>query len=105
MDPVKHKEITANILQNLGDQATVSKLLTELVDDYTVVTGDLTQKRKSIEDLEAETKKLQKTNMDLFLKIPINSAGSAAADTKSDTDPETPTFESLFDPKTGKLKE
>ena len=106
MDPAKQREITAKIMQSLSDQATVSGLLADLVEDYTIVTGELVQTKKTVTEAQAKIEGLQKSNLDLFLRIPVPGSNTEATGKKeTEPDPDKIKIEDLFDPKTGKLKE
>ena len=95
MELQEFKNIVGEIGQNLSDQGKVTTLLTKLVDDYTT---ESTTKSTLLADQATHAKvvqDLQKTNMDLFLKV-ANPTPDTVLNT---TDPLT--YEGLFDEKGG----
>lgn len=99
MKPEDFKAKTAEILQNLNDQAKVSSILAELVEDCDKETVEKTTAISTAEKLAADNEKLRQANMSLFLKV------GEQKPTEQNTKPEdnTPKFEDLFD-KDGNLK-
>lgn len=99
MKPEEFKAKTAEILQNLNDQAKVSTILAELTTDYDGVTVDITTAKSTAEKLTADNEKLRQANLDLFLKV----GTTKPADDKKPDEDKTPKYEDLFD-KDGNLK-
>jgi hypothetical protein len=93
MDIQAHKELTNQLLANHMDQAAVSGILAQLVDDYIIVNAELVQSRQAIDRLQVEAQGLKDTNMQLFLKIP---AGAVQEEEKKPEEDKKPSFETLF---------
>ena len=68
--------ITNKITQNLNNQALITELLTNLIDDYSEVTTNINNLQTEKQTFQEEIQNLQKTNMNLFLKVssPIKDA-------------------------------
>jgi hypothetical protein len=93
LKPEEFKAKTAEILQNLTDQAKVSTLLAELTehnDDFVV---ESTTNKTTAEKLTADNEKLRQANMTLFLKVGEQKPNE---DKKPPAD-QTPKYEDLFD--------
>lgn len=86
------------ILENHTDQATVSTILSELVDDYTAEDAIKTAATKTAQELTTANEQLRQANMNLFLKI-----GSVKEPDPTPQPDTTPKYEDLFDDK-GNLK-
>ena len=96
MDVSEHKELTNQILAGLADQATVSILLSQLVDANIQDESTIISQREQIAALKQDVEKYKQMNTELFLKIGA-AAEPAAAEEKDDVDPQKPSIESLFD--------
>lgn len=100
LKPEEFKAKTAEILENLSDQAKVSTLLAELTEHNDEFVVEATAAQTTAEKLTADNEKLRQANMSLFLKVgdqkPADKDQKPAADT-------TPKFEDLFDDQ-GNLK-
>jgi hypothetical protein len=79
----EHTQIIQQIATNLGDQARVTELLTQLSDDYTETTAKLTDYDTRVPQLEQDMESLRSANMKLFLKV--------GAEIKDPTPPTPPT--------------
>lgn len=99
MKPEEFNAKTQEILSNLTDQAKVSTVLSELIEDYNTVTAEMETARATAEKLTADNEKLRQANMNLFLKV---GETKKEEETKQDED-NKPTFEDLFD-ENGNLK-
>lgn len=99
LKPEEFKAKTAEILQNLNDQAKVSEILSQLQTDYDATIVDVTNAKTSAEKLTADNEKLRQANLSLFLKV---GEQKSADQTKPPVD-NTPKFEDLFDEQ-GNLK-
>lgn len=99
MKPEEFNAKTQEILSNLTDQAKVSTVLSELIEDYNTVTAETETARTTAEKLTADNEKLRQANMNLFLKV---GETKKEEETKQDED-NKPTFEDLFD-ENGNLK-
>lgn len=99
MKPEEFNAKTQEILSNLTDQAKVSTVLSELIEDYNTVTAETEIARTTAEKLTADNEKLRQANMNLFLKV---GETKKEEETKQDED-NKPTFEDLFD-ENGNLK-
>lgn len=99
MKPEEFNAKTQEILTNLTDQAKVSTILTELVEDYNTVTATTETATATSQKLTADNEKLRQANMNLFLKV---GETKKEEETKQDED-NKPTFEDLFD-ENGNLK-
>lgn len=102
MKPEEFKAKTAEILQNLGDQAKVSTILAELTTDYDATMVDISTAKTTAEKLTADNEKLRQANLDLFLKVGSSKPETKPDNIKPDGD-NTPKIEDLFDDK-GNLK-
>jgi C-terminal processing protease CtpA/Prc len=69
MDIKDFTAITNKITQNLNNQALITELLTNLIDDYTEVQTNISNLQSQTQTYEQEIQNLQKTNMNLFLKV------------------------------------
>lgn len=99
MKPEEFNAKTQEILGNLTDQAKVSTVLSELIEDYNTVIAEMETARTTAEKLTADNEKLRQANMNLFLKV---GETKKEEETKQDED-NKPTFEDLFD-EDGNLK-
>lgn len=99
MKPEEFNAKTQEILGNLTDQAKVSTVLSELIEDYNAVIAEMETARTTAEKLTADNEKLRQANMNLFLKV---GETKKEEETKQDED-NKPTFEDLFD-EDGNLK-
>lgn len=93
------QRITGQILENHTDQAQVSLLLNELVNDYPVVLKEANENKTTAETLTEANEKLRAANMELFLSL-----GGQKPASPSDPKPEVPevkpvTVEELLDAK------
>lgn len=69
MDVQEFNAITNKITQNLNNQALVTELLTKLQDDYNETQTNITNLTAQTQTAADEIAQLQKTNMNLFLKV------------------------------------
>jgi uncharacterized protein YlxW (UPF0749 family) len=69
MDIKDFNAITTKITQNLSNQALVTELLTQLIDDYSETQNNITNLNTQTQTYQNEISALQKTNMNLFLKL------------------------------------
>ena len=97
--PEEFNAKTQEILNNLTDQAKVSTVLSELIEDYNTVTAETETAKTTAQKLTADNEKLRQANMNLFLKV---------GETKKEEQPKPdedkiPKFEDLFD-ENGNLK-
>ena len=99
MKPEEFNAKTQEILSNLTDQAKVSTVLSELIEDYNTVTAETETARTTAEKFTAENEKLRQANMNLFHKVWET---KKEEETKQYED-NKPTFEDLFD-ENGNLK-
>lgn len=99
MKPEEFNAKTKEILSNLTDQAKVSTILSELIEDYNTITAETETARTTAEKLTADNEKLRQANMNLFLKV---GETKKEEEIKQDED-NKPTFEDLFD-ENGNLK-
>lgn len=83
MDLKEYNNIINKVSQNLNNQALITELLTTLQDDYTETQNNLTNLTTQTQKHQDEISQLQKTNMNLFLRVssPTNS------DTLNKTEP------------------
>jgi len=99
LKPEEFKAKTAEILQNLSDQAKVSTLLAELTEHNDDAVGEVTTSKTTAEKLTSDNEKLRQANMSLFLKV-----GEQKTDPQQTKQEDTtPKFENLFDDQ-GNLK-
>lgn len=63
------QSLTTKIAQNLSNQALVTELLTQLNDDYAQESTTKENLTKQIGEYDGQIEQLQKTNMNLFLKV------------------------------------
>ena len=99
MKPEEFNAKTQEILSNLTDQAKVSTVLSELIEDYNTVTAETETAKTTAEKLTADNEKLRQANMNLFLKV-----GETKKEEETEQDEDNkPTFEDLFD-ENGNLK-
>ena len=99
MDVTAFKAICDNILANSSDTSVVSTGLTSLLDAYTVAVADQIQTAARLDDQMRQNDTLRQTNMDLFLRVPVNAAG---AEPQPEPEEEKLSFDALF--KDGVLK-
>jgi hypothetical protein len=97
--PEEFKAKTAEIMQNLTDQAKVSTILAELAEDKDETVVEFTTAKTTADKLTADNEKLRQANMQLFLKV----GEVKPIDDKKPPEDKTPKFEDLFDDK-GNLK-
>jgi hypothetical protein len=69
MELQEFQETTNKIAQNLNNQALVTELLQSLNEGYTTVKTTFDTIQKQSTEYEKEIQTLQKTNMNLFLKV------------------------------------
>jgi hypothetical protein len=69
MDLKEHQAIINKISQNLNNQALITELLTTLQDDYTETQNNITNLTTQTQKSQEEISQLQKTNMNLFLRV------------------------------------
>jgi len=93
MKPEEFKQKTAEILSNLTDQAKVSSILAELVEDYDREAVEKTTAQTTAQKLIADNENLRNTNMQLFLKV----GETKVEDQKTKVEDNTPKYEDLFD--------
>lgn len=99
LKPEEFKAKTAEILQNLSDQAKVSTLLAELAEHNDDAVVELTTATTTATKLTADNEKLRGANLELFLKV----GSPAKPEDKKKPEDTTPKYEDLFDEK-GELK-
>jgi transcription-repair coupling factor (superfamily II helicase) len=99
LKPEEFKAKTAEILQNLSDQAKVSTLLTELTEHNDDAVVEITTTTATATKLTTDNETLRQANMSLFLKV----GETKPADNKKPDEDTAPKFEDLFDEK-GDLK-
>lgn len=63
------KKISTDILQNLGDQGKITQILSDLETEVTTFNTRLSELEKIKQTQEEQIESLQKTNMNLFLKL------------------------------------
>lgn len=75
MELKEYNNIVNKISQNLNNQALITELLTTLQDDYTETQNNITNLTSQTQKAQDEITQLQKTNMNLFLRVssPTNS--------------------------------
>lgn len=101
MTPEEFKAKTDEILSNHTDQAKVSTLLAELVEDYNNETTVKNTAQATAEKLTADNEKLRAANMTLFLRV--GETKPEPDTTKGNSEDEKPKYEDLFD-ENGELK-
>jgi FtsZ-binding cell division protein ZapB len=99
MKPEEFNAKTKEIAESLGDQAKVSTILAELIEDYNAVSAESTTAKTTAERLTADNEKLRQANMNLFLKV---GETKPSEDKKPPVDT-TPKYADLFD-ENGNLK-
>ena len=99
MKPEEFNAKTQEILNNHTDQAKVSTILSELIEDYNNVTAETESAKTTAQKLTADNEKLRQAKMSLFLKV---GETKKEEETTPDED-KIPKFEDLFD-KDGNLK-
>ena len=97
MDRNTHASLLAAILAGRDDQAAVSDNLTVLSEDYAGMLADLELTKAENANLKNRNQALTEQNMKLFLKV------GNVPEPEPELEPETRTFESLFDEK-GRLR-
>lgn len=93
MKPEEFKSKTDELLQNHTDQAKVSTILAELIEDYEKETTEKATALKTAETLTGDNEKLRQANMTLFLKV----GETKPAENKPNESNTIPKIESLFD--------
>lgn len=69
MNPQEFKALVAKIGQNLDNQGLVTELLTQVTDSYESQFNSTENLTKQVGEYETKVQDLQKTNMNLFLKV------------------------------------
>lgn len=69
MEKKRFVQLTTEIAQNLNNQARVTEILNELNEDYEQVSTSIDTMTTQVSEFETQIKDLQKTNMNLFLKV------------------------------------
>lgn len=92
------KKISQNILSNLGDQGKLTQYLSDLETEVTTFNTRFTDLEKQAQEQTSQIDSLQKTNMNLFLKI-----GNQVPDKIVHSTETKLSFEDLFNEK-GDLK-
>jgi predicted nuclease with TOPRIM domain len=69
MELKEYNNIVNKISQNLNNQALITELLTTLQDDYTETQNNITNLTTQTQKAQEEISQLQKTNMNLFLRV------------------------------------
>jgi hypothetical protein len=87
------------VAQNLGDQAKVTTILSEITTDYATTHGEFEASKTTVETTLANMEIMRKANMELFLKL----GSTPATNTQTKPVDNTPKVEDLFDEK-GNLK-
>jgi hypothetical protein len=100
MKPEEFKAKTAEILENLTDQAKVSEILAELKEDYDKEAAEKATFKTTVEKLTTDNEKLRQANMNLFLKV---GDSKPADEQKKQPEDNIPKYEDLFD-ENGNLK-
>ena len=86
------KKISSNILANLGDQGKVTQILSDLETEVTTFNTRFSTLETQAQEQTSQIESLQKTNMNLFLKLgnPVPEKVVHSTETKL-------SFEDLFD--------
>jgi hypothetical protein len=99
MELDKHKKILADILNIKDDPARISELLTEIADDYGIISAEKTKAELEAAKLKNDNESLRDVNQRLFLKV----GTPLAKDEPAQETNQIPGFETLFNEK-GELK-
>lgn len=91
------KKISSEIVANLGDQGKVTQILSDLETDVTSFNTKLSDLEKQTQEQNSQIESLQKTNMNLFLRV-----GNPTPDPVVQSEKKM-NYEDLFDEK-GELK-
>lgn len=92
------KKISTDIINNLGDQGKVTQILSDLETEVTTFNTRFTDLEKTKQAQAEQIESLQKTNMNLFLKL-----GNPTPDEAVNSSEPKMTYEALFNEK-GELK-
>lgn len=85
------KKISTDIISNLGDQGKITQILSDLETEVTTFNTRFSDMERQTNEQASQIDSLQKTNMNLFLKI-----GNPVPDEKLNNT-EKLTYENLFD--------
>lgn len=91
-------KISGQIVQNLGDQGKVTQILSDLETEVTTFNTRFSDMEKQTASQTEQIESLQRTNMNLFLKV-----GNPVPENIVNSNENQLTFENLFDEK-GELK-
>jgi len=69
MNPEQFRELVNRVAQNLSNQALVTELLTQVTEAFDTTHTSLTGVQTSNTELTSQIGELQKTNMNLFLRV------------------------------------
>lgn len=86
------KKISTSIINNLDDQGKITQILSDLETEITTYNTRLSELEKIKQTQEEQIESLQKTNMNLFLKL-----GNPVPDESVRTDEPKLTYDDLLD--------
>lgn len=92
------KKISSEIITNSGDQGKLTQILSDLETDVTTFNTRFQDLEKQNQEQTSQIESLQKTNMNLFLKV-----GNQVPDKAVHTNEQKLSYEDLFNEK-GELK-
>lgn len=78
------KDLTAQVLNNLGDQGAASNAMADINTDYAEAMATIDDYKQQVEQLTQANEKLKKDNMALFLKVDVGSPKEQEPKTKED---------------------
>lgn len=78
------KDLTAQVLNNLGDQGAASNAMADINTDYAEAMATIDDYKQQVEQLTQANEKLKKDNMALFLKVDVGSPKEQKPNTKED---------------------
>lgn len=85
------QKISKQIVENLGDQGKITQILADLEPEITTFNTRFADNEKKLGEYEGQISSLQKTNMELFLRVGNKVPDEAVRDTKPLA------YEDLFD--------
>ena len=89
------KDLTAQVLNNLGDQGAASNAMADINTDYAEAMSIIDDYKQQVEQLAQANEKLRKDNMALFLKVDVGSPKEQGPKHKEDDY----SIDSLYDEK------
>lgn len=89
------KDLTAQVLSNLGDQGAASNAMADINTDYAEAMTTIDNYKQQVEQLTQANEKLKKDNLALFLKVDVGSPKEQEPKAKEDDY----TIDSLYDEK------